>query len=416
MNILQRILLGFGLIACITQTQAQLRIKITKPAQGAIPIAILPFEGNDSINMAGIIRDDLERSGRFIPLPIGNIPQRAANIGQIQPDAWTSTGVTYASMGSVTGNEVVFELGDVLNLKALTGYRFTPNDPRQMRRVAHQIADLIYEKLTGEAGAFDSRMAYINRAGNQYSLVVADADGAAPEVILSSNEPIFSPSWSPDSNRLAYVTLENKQARIVVQDLFSGSRTVISEAPGINSAPSWSPDGGRLVFTLSKDGNPEIYTASSSGGGQLSRLTNNPAIDTEPVWAPNGSIYFTSDRGGAPQIYRMPASGGEATRVTFEGAYNAKPSISSDGKQLAMMHRASQGFGIAVLDLQTGGFRELSSGGKDESPSFSPNGRMIIYANGRGGLEAISSDGRVRQSLSGGGADVREPAWSSKLR
>ncbi len=403
-----------SVFALQTGANAQLKVQVTRQASNAIPIAIAPFVGNAPVSIADIVSNDLARSGRFSVLPSARIPQsNLSALSNLTPEAWQNTGVSYIALGQNNASEIQFELGSIVG-QPVEGRTFSVRSPQDFSSAAHQISDIIYERLTGEPGAFNSRIAYVSTNGQQYGLVVADVDGMNPQVILTSNEPIFSPAWSPDGRYLAYASLENKQAQLVLQDVFNGQRRIISNAPGINSAPSFSPTGDRIVFTSSKDGNPEVYVASISGGG-AQRLTNHPGIDTEPTWATGGSIYFTSDRGGTPQIYRMSASGGEPVRVTYEGNYNAHPSVSYDGKKLAMMQRTGKGFGIAVMDLQTKKVTVLSQGGKDEAPSFSGNGQMIIFSNGRGGLETISVDGGARQTFGASGLDLREPAWSAKL-
>ena len=283
----------------------------------------------------------------------------------------------------------------------------------QLRAVAHRISDLIYEKLTGDKGLAGTRIAYVAGGGGTWYLMIADADGQNPQMILRSGQPIMSPAWAPDGSRLAYVSFEGRRPQIVVQNVVTGARRTVSAAPGINGAPSWSPDGQRLAFTLSKDGNPEIY-ALNLGSGSPVRLTNGGGIDTEPVWLPDGSIVFTSDRGGSPQLYRIGPGGGAAQRLTFEGDYNARPAVSPDGRTIAMVHRRGGRFHIAALDLQTRQFRVLTVGGLDESPSFAPNGKMIIYSNGQR-LAAVSLDGGVKQdfALRGNG---RDPVWQPFAR
>lgn len=373
---------------------AQLTIDITKGIEGkGIPIAITPFGGGAPENIAGIIAADLQRTGKVAPQP----PQTPAD--------YSVTG--QASPGGSRGYIVQFQLtgaqgGQLLNLS----FDVPVN---QLRPVAHKISDLIYEKLTGEKGLAGTRVAFVAGGGGSWYLAVADVDGQNPQIIVRSGQPIMSPAWSPDGSKLAYVSFEGRRPQIIIQNVYSGARQIVSAAPGINGAPSWSPDGQRLAFTLSKDGNPEIY-ALGLGSQSPVRLTANGAIDTEPVWLPDGSIVFTSDRGGSPQLYRIGSGGGAAQRLTFEGDYNARPAVSPDGRYIAMMHRRGGRFHIAVMDLQNRQFRVLTAGGADESPSFAPNGKMIIYSNGQR-LAAVSVDGAVRQDIVLRGV-ARDPAWA----
>jgi TolB protein len=408
--------------------RSDLTIEITQGMEGAIPIAVVPFGGNDSAaagqeNVAAIISSDLSRSGRFAPLPDRDLVSRPSDLAQVNYQTWRMLNVDDMVIGKVSPAgpdqfNVQFQLLDVLRTKQLIGYSFTARRA-ELRRVAHHISDLIYEQLTGEKGAFNTQIAYITSTGTgtakTYTLMVADSDGYSPQTILRSNQPLMSPAWSADGRQIAYVSFENKAAEIYLQDVATGSRRKVASFKGINGAPAWSPDGRSLALTLSQDGNPEIYVMDLNTRA-LKRMTTSPAIDTEPVWSPDGrSIVFTSDRGGSPQLYRISASGGQPQRITFDGSYNAGADFSPDGRKLAMVHGENGAYRIAVQDLGTGLLRVLTDGNLDESPSFSPNGSMIIYATeagNRGVLAAVSADGRFRQRLSLQAGNVRAPVWS----
>ncbi|MDT8387080.1 MAG: Tol-Pal system beta propeller repeat protein TolB [Thiogranum sp.] len=405
--------------------QAALTIEITQGVEGAVPIAVVPFGGSAGMpeDIAAIIAADLARSGRFEPLPERDLIGRPTDAGQVRFQDWRMLGSENLVIGNVETlgpdqYRIEFRLFDIFRGRQIAGYSL-PASRDRLRYVAHKISDIIYEKLTGQPGAFATRIAYVisdtANGAKKYQLQLADSDGYNPRTLLTSEQPLMSPSWSPDGRRLAYVSFEKRRASIFVQDVVSGQRELLASFEGINGAPSWSPDGHSMALTLSRDGNPEIYSLNLSNK-QLRRLTSGPAIDTEPVWSPDGrSIVFTSDRGGGPQLYRMSVQGGPAKRLTFEGSYNASADFAPDGKSLALVHGAGGNYRIAVLELDTGLLRLLSEGPLDESPSFAPNGSMIIFATEsgrRGVLAAVSSDGRFRQRLSLSEGNVREPVWS----
>ena len=402
-------------------------LTITEGNAQGYPIAIVPF-GQDGV--AGIsdlpseiVEADLNSSGKFTPVPKQTFLSRPTELNAVQYKDWRLLKAEALVIGRIIniGNgqlEIRFRLIDVFNERQLIGQKFIIPQNR-IRKVAHQISDIIYEQLTGKPGAFDTKIAYVTAEGadpnRKFLLQVADADGYGPRTVLQSNQPILSPAWSPDGNWLAYVSFEKKRSMVYVQNVWSGERKLISEYQGINSAPAWSPDGRSLAMTLSKDGNPDIYVYNLDNNS-LRRLTRHTAIDTEANWSPNGrNIVFTSGRSGAPQIYRMPASGGNAQRLTFEGSYNAGPSYSPDGKTLVLITDQGNGFRVGLYSNEDRTVRELTETRKDESPTFAPNGEMIIYATQQGGrniLAAVSTDGGVQQTLQFQQGSVREPAWS----
>ncbi len=411
-----------GLAFSSVTAQAQLSIEITGAGANRLPVAIADFTGERVVSQAlvSVIRADLDRSGLFKLIDAG--APLADNTTPPFEDL-KARGVDAIAGGSVVlatdrRYETRVRLSDVLKQVVLGNPAYLHNDG-QLRATAHRIADFIYEKLTGEPGVFSTRIAYVVKSTGRYELKIADADGSNDQAALASREPIISPTWSPDGNKLAYVSFEAKKPIVYVHDLASGRRHVAANFKGSNSAPAWSPDGKQLAVVLTKDGSSQLYLVNADGSG-VKRVATSPGIDTEPRWSPDGQyIYFTSDRGGSPQIYRIPSTGGGAERITFEGSYNVTPRPSPDGKSLAFVARNGGRFQLALMDLATKQTQILTDSAKDESPSFAPNGRMILYATeigGRGVLAAVSSDGRVKQKLSVRAADVREPAWGPLVR
>ncbi|MDM1695778.1 Tol-Pal system protein TolB [Thiopseudomonas alkaliphila] len=398
----------------------------------AVPIAVVPFGGSASSlpeDLAGIIANDLRNSGLFEPIAPQNMISRPATAGEVVFRDWQAIGAQYVLVGNVAVNgsryQAQFSLLNVSSQEQMA-QGTVGGSIEQLRDMAHHISDSAYEKLTGQKGAFSTRLLYVtaerfSETNTRYTLQRSDYDGARAVTLLQSREPILSPRFSPDGSRIAYVSFEQKRPRIFVQHIDSGRREQVTDFEGLNGAPAWSPDGSRLAFVLSKDGNPEIYVMNMSSR-QLTRATNHPAIDTEPFWGKdNQTIYFTSDRAGRPQIYKMNLGSGAVERVTFVGNYNANPKLSADEKTLVMIHRQEgyKVFKVAAQDLTRGDLRILSETSLDESPTVAPNGGMVIYATrqqGRGVLMLASINGRVRVSLPTAQGEVREPSWSPYLK
>ena len=402
----------------VLSASAQFKVEVSGVGLTQLPIGIAAFRGDDSSpqKMAAIIQADLERSGQFRSVDNGG-----SVIDEItRPDVsvWRQKNADSLVTGSVTrladGRfDVRFRLWDVVRGQDLGGqsYAVTAGD---LRLAAHRIADYVYEKLTGDKGVFSTRIAYITKVQTRYNLWVADSDGENSQTALASPEPIISPAWSPNGAQLAYVSFESRKPVVYVHDVASGKRRLVANFRGSNSAPAWSPDSKTVAVTLSREGGSQLYTIDANGG-EPKRLAQSGSIDTEPAYAADGkSIYFVSDRGGAPQIYRMPPGGGNVERVTFTGAYNISPALSPDGRWLAYISRVSGAFKLHVMDIASGAVTAITESSADESPSFSPNSRLIVYATTVQGKEALMTttvDGKIKARLIGQGGDIREPDW-----
>lgn len=411
---------------------AQLTVQILRGMAESVPIAVIPlaWEGATAApwDIAATVQADLERSGRFRPLPRAQMLELPHAADAVDVSDWRMLKVDYVLVGKLStlpdGRfEVRYELVSVANGQRLLGTTL-PADRNALKQASHRIADAVYERILGVRGAFSTRIAYVAVDGpataRGYRLIITDADGANERVVFASPEPIMSPAWSPDGRSLAYVSFHSGLPAIYVQTLRTGDQVRVSARSGINSAPSYSPDGTQLAVALSRrDGNVDVYLLNLASQ-ELRRLTDDPAIDTEPTWAADGrSIYFTSDRAGAPQIYHQGIGASDrARRITFEGSYNARPRVSPDGRELAVVTLDRGAYRIGAVDAERGTLRILSGGQLDESPSYSPNGADIIYATrerGRGVLAIVSSDGRIQQRLASSAGEVREPAWSPFL-
>ncbi|WP_133130475.1 Tol-Pal system beta propeller repeat protein TolB [Legionella yabuuchiae] len=408
----------------VTHVTYALDLELTQGVNAALPIGVNEFQGSSQAKeVVGVIRNDLRLSGQFRLVP----PRDNTSAANLPITVWRSAGADSVLSGSVSevgSNQfnVRFELFDAAahgRLLLTKSYNVRSND---LRALAHHISDEVYEKLTGERGVFSTRIAYIlvQHAGakRKFTLEVADVDGYNPQTLLMSTEPIMSPAWSPDGKQIAYVSFENKRAQIYTVQVETGKRRLVTSFTGINGAPAWSPDGKEMAVVLSKDGTPNIFSVNLTTG-QMKQLTFGKAIDTEPRYSPDGKyLLFTSGRGGSPQIYRLELATGKVNRVTYEGNYNARASYTPNEKYIVMLHREDQRFNIGVQHMDTGRVDTLTSSLMDESPTVSPNGRLVLYATkhqDRGVLAVVSLDGRIRMRLPSRDGDVQEPAWSPYL-
>ncbi len=429
MSSLKAVLFTFLLLVCSGAAHAELEITVTGGDVGALPIAIVPFtqDGDIQLDLAQVVDNDLSRSGRFRTLPRGDMLQKPVAPPQVDAKTWRAQGVDNLVIGQAAksdgGYVVRFFLIDTVSGQQIMAYDIPARSLAQMRYVAHQIADLVYEKLLGVPGYFNTKIAYVSATGLQherrFELIVADADGENPRVIAMSREPLMSPAWSPDRKQLAFVGYERGRSAIYLHTLSTGKVKRLVSERGINGSPAFSPDGRYLAVTLSFENNPDIYVIDLQSGARR-RLTDHYGIDTEPAFSPDGrTLVFTSDRGGQPQIYQVSVDGGDARRVTFEGRQNLRASYAPDGRSIVVVNYAGGRYRIGMVDLASGDLRILSDGRLDESPSFAPGGAVVIYATqGPRGAElaTVSVDGRVRQRLRQTTGDVREPAWSPLAR
>ena len=414
---------------------AILSMELTRGVAGAVPIAVVPFAGSNGLsqNVSGIVANDLQNSGRFKVYgqsALGQFPSRA---NDVSADYFRHLGTDNVVIGQIepAGDnryQVSVQLLDIFRGKGVAGIVLNKKytiPASELRAVAHHISDLIYQQITGVRGIFSTKLAYvvvqhIGEGQGHYTLELSDQDGYNPRPLLSSSEPIMSPAWSPNGKQLAYVSFENKYASIYLQDVTTGTRRLLSKFPGINGAPAWSPDGRKLALVLSKSGSPNIYILDIESHN-LRQITHDFYINTEPAWSPDGRfLLFTSNRGGAnPQIYQVNVNADSVSRISYDGDYNARASFTHDGKHIAMIHRVSGIYNIAILNLDTGTTRVLNgSAGDSASPSVAPNGSMILYDTvygGRNVLGMVSSDGNVQLVLPARNGDAQDPSWSPFL-
>lgn len=421
----KRALLLLALVSMVQVSAQAKTLELTQGHDSRLPIAVVTFSGNT--NVSQVISDDLSHTGQFIVQnqTTGDLPHTAADV---LPSFWRNQGVNDVLVGQVvpvSGHryEVSFALIDLFTQSqdsspVLVSKRYTVN-ANQLRQVAHAISDAVYYELTGNPGAFSTKIAYVlekhGDMGSRYYLRVADYDGANPHKLVSSPVPLLSPRWSPDARQIAYVSFGRHGSEIYLLNVTTGQRTLLLHFPGLNAAPAWSSDGRQLAVTLSRSGAQNIYLFTLASK-RLEQLTDGSAIDTEPCFtADDKSIFFVSNRHETPEIYRFDRSSQDITRITYDGDYNLSPQVMPDGKTIVMIHQADDGsYIVAKQDLQTGVLISLTQAGLAQSPSIAPNGGMIIYSeqSGEGRLAIVSANGLSHWQLPGVNGNMQEPSWS----
>ncbi|NOH23520.1 Tol-Pal system protein TolB [Vibrio europaeus] len=450
---LKRLVIGCVLtvMSVFQMANAALELVITDGIDSARPIAVVPFkwEGAGKLpqDLSAIVASDLLRSGKFKPLDVSTMPETPYSAANINFEEWTKLGVDALVTGKValdatTGRYVVnYQLIDLVRGQLTNGQakslssdgqlvlsqdhillnkRMTVT-PAQMRAAAHRISNRVFETLTGERGAFETKIAYVvvnDKDVRPYQLRIADYDGYGERSVLKSTQPLMSPAWSPDGKKLAYVSFENGKAEVFIIETHTGKIDKVASFPRHNGAPRFSPDGSKLALVLSKTGSLQVYTLDLNTK-KLTQITRGRSNNTEPFWHPDGkSLIFTSDRGGKPQIYQVDLASNSTKRLTWQGSQNLGGQITPDGRFLVMVNRSNTGFNLAKLDMETGAMQILTKTLLDESPSIAPNGGMVIYSsiyNKANVLSMVSIDGRFKARLPATNGRVRAPAWSPFL-
>jgi TolB protein len=405
---------------------ALLEVNVIKSKEAAFPIVIAPFEivgdSKKNVDIAKIIRDNLNRSGQFNALSTD-----ALVTNQIDFNFWKEhkkDAVVFGKIEQVGPKvyNIYIYIYDVFSEKSLYQKKITVSNSG-FRRIAHFLSDKIHYVLLGQKGSFNTRLSYVTvtdnntNDGRSYRLQISDSDGFNPQTVVRSPNPILSPAWSRDQKKLAYVSFKNNRSEVFVVTPFM--KTIPVKLPrfdGIASSPTWHPNGKSIALTISKQGNKDIYLYNLKSK-QLERLTSNISIDTEASFSPDGkSIAFTSNRTGQVQVYIKKLKSGKISRATFSGSYNAKPVFSPNGKDLALIHKVGKDYRVALLDIASRDLTVMTRNKSDESPYFSPNGGMIIFSTNRdnkGILSIISLHNNQIVELLQKTGEVREPTWSN---
>lgn len=414
--------------------RAQLSIEVRGANVEPLPIAIpamLPAGGdnNYATRISDVISADLERSGFFKSLNRQTFLENISN-PNVAPtfDSWKSidakalvTGSVAVSNGQITAQ---FRLWDVFGSKQIEGQQFSTTE-ENWRRVAHIIADAIYEKLTGEKGYFDTRIVFVDESGTKQQrrkrLAIMDQDGANVRYLTDGNDLVLTPRFSPTSQEVTYMSfVPGSQPQVYLLNIETGQREIVGNFPGMTFSPRFSPDGQRIIMSLQQDGNANIYSMDLRSGA-TTRMTNAPAIDTSPSYSPDARfVVFESDRGGRQQLYKMSADGSGQSRISFGTGSYSTPVWSPSGEWIAFTKRDQGKFLIGVMKPDGSGERILTEGFHNEGPTWAPNGRVLMFfresPGERGGPKLWSVDvtGYNEQNIPtpGFGSD---PAWSPRI-
>jgi len=428
-------ILFLGLIGLVAPAAAQLEIDITKGHLDPTPIAVPDFLASNAqdrqmgADISTVIRADLERSGLFKSLdPAGFIEKQTSIDYQPKFADWRVIKAEALISGRVVSEgtdrmRIEFRVWDIFAAKQLTGIKFTTSRGN-WRRTAHKAADAIYSELTGESGYFDSRIVFIDETGPKTNrrkrLGVMDQDGASPHLYKISTQTVLTPRFSPNSQTITFMSYENLVPQIYMLDIETGRRELLGNFPGMTFAPRFSPDGNKLILSMFQKGNSDIYVMDLRSRS-TTRLTSAPAIDVSASYSPDGKkIVFNSDRGGSPQLYTMNADGTSVKRISFgKGRYSA-PVWSPRGDKIAFVKSSGGKFAISVMNSDGSGERQLTESFLDEGPTWSPNGRVILFtretrgANGKSQIWSVDLTGQnLRRVPTPGNAS--DPAWSPLL-
>ncbi len=413
----------------IAPAHARVEININKGNVEPLPIAVTDFlQGELGQKISDVVAADLKRSGLFAPIAKTAFIEKITN-----PDAaprfedWKVINAQALVTGRVTQEgdgrlKAEFRLWDSFAGQQMAGQQFF-TQPENWRRVAHIIADAIYEQITGEKGYFDTRIVYVAESGpktaRKRQLAIMDQDGFNARGITNSNDIVLTPRFSPNKQEITYMSFEGNEPRVYLLQLETGQREVVGNFPGMTFAPRFSPDGQRVIMSLQQDGNANIYTMDLRSR-TTTRLTSTAAIDTSPSYSPDGSqIVFESDRGGRQQLYVMSAGGGGQNRISFgDGSYST-PVWSPRGDLIAFTKQSGGKFSIGVMKPDGSGERILTTGFHNEGPTWAPNGRVLMFFrqnSGAGGPQLYSIDltGYNEQLVQTKGF-ASDPAWSPLL-